>query len=66
MTIVAISLVSCEPRVNIKDYTENRVLPFQRIIHFNYKGHYYIFFREASGPNLVGGVVHDPDCKYLK
>lgn len=66
MTIVAVSLVSCEYRADIKDYTEKGTLPFPRIAHFIYKGHSYIFFDEVSGQCSVGGVVHDPDCECLK
>ena len=63
MTIVAISLVSCEFRADIEDYTEKEVQPFTRITHFVYKGHDYIFFDQARS---VEGVVHDPDCECLK
>ena len=66
MTIVAVSLVSCEYRADIEDYTEKGTLPFPRIAHFIYKGHSYIFFDESSGQGSVGGVVHDPDCECLK
>lgn len=66
MTIVAISLVSCEYRADIKDYTEKGTLPFPRIVHFKYKGHHYILFDESSGNCAVGGVIHDPDCECLK
>lgn len=66
MAIVAISLVSCEYSTNIENYTEKGKLPFPRIIHFDYKGHSYIFFSEAVGKCSTGGVVHDPDCGCLK
>ena len=63
MAIVAISLVSCEYRADVRDYTEKETLPLSRVTHFKYKGHHYIFFDRASE---VGGVVHDPDCECLK
>ena len=38
-------------------------IPFERITHFEYKGHKYIKFEEMFGNAGVGGVVHDPDCE---
>lgn len=58
--------ISCE-----NDQTEVRylgkespkdIIPFNRITHFEYKGHKYIKFEELMGKGSVGGVVHDPDC----
>ena len=58
--------ISCE-----NDQTEVRylgkespkdIIPFDRITHFEYKGHKYIKFEELDGQFSVGGVVHDPDC----
>lgn len=58
--------ISCE-----NDQTEVRylgkespkdIIPFNRITHFEYKGHKYIKFEETYGSASVCGVVHDPDC----
>lgn len=42
------------------------IIPFERITHFEYKGHKYIKFEELCGNASVGGVVHDPDCECFK
>ena len=39
------------------------VIPFNRITHFEHKGHKYIKFEEMCGYGSIGGVVHDPDCE---
>lgn len=39
-------------------------IPFATITHFEYKGHQYIKFRTDGYDQSIGGVVHDPDCKY--
>ena len=39
------------------------IIPFDRITHFEHKGHKYIKFEELDGNASVGGVVHDPDCE---
>ena len=39
------------------------IIPFDRITHFEHKGHKYIKFEELDGQFSVGGVVHDPDCE---
>lgn len=38
--------------------------PFDFITHFEYKNHQYIKFRTSNSGSAIGGVVHDPDCKY--
>ena len=42
------------------------IIPFDRITHFEHKGHKYIKFEELDGQFSVGGVVHDPDCECFK
>ena len=39
------------------------IIPFDRITHFEYKGHKYIKFEEIYGNASIAGVVHDPDCE---
>lgn len=39
------------------------IIPFDRITHFEYKGHKYIKFKEIYGNSSIAGVVHDPDCE---
>lgn len=41
-------------------------VPFREIIHFEYKGHYYIKFASRIYKGAEAGVVHDPDCKCMK
>jgi hypothetical protein len=41
-------------------------VPFREIIHFEYKGHYYIKFFSRICKGAEAGVVHDPDCKCMK
>ena len=37
---------------------------FDEIIEFEYRGHYWIYFKQYTGlyQGYAGGVVHDPDC----
>ena len=37
---------------------------FDEIIEFEYRGHYWIWFKEYEGRYLgySGGICHDPDC----
>lgn len=42
------------------------IIPFDAVIHFRYKNHYYIKFTEGYERSRTSGVVHDPDCKYCK
>lgn len=62
-TAVILGLASCETKTMIKDYRTEERLPFSRIIHFEYKGHSYIFFDTNTCKWTDGGVVHDPDCR---
>ena len=41
------------------------IIPFDAVIHFRYKNHYYIKFKGYER-SRTSGVVHDPDCKYCK
>lgn len=58
--------ISCEDNQTEVRYlgkeSPKDIIPFERITHFEYKGHKYIKFEELYG-NSRGGVVHDPDCK---
>lgn len=62
-TAIILSLASCEPKTMIEDYRDQENLPTPYIIHFEYKGHDYIFFSAGRANGAAGGVVHDPDCK---
>jgi hypothetical protein len=66
LVALVLCCISCE-----NDQTEVRylgkespkdIIPFDRITHFEYKGHKYVKFEEIRGYGSVGGVVHDPDC----
>ena len=70
-------LCSCEEGgyVRVRDNTGVNVdttpvlykeVPFREIIHFEYKGHYYIKFASRIPKGAEAGVVHDPDCKCMK
>ena len=64
MTVLsALVLCSCVEEENIKDFRDAKFEVFDRIVHFNYKSHDYIMFRDGSGDFSVAGIVHDPDCK---
>ena len=53
-----IAMCSCGP-ATIKNKTEQGTLEeYDRITHFNYKGHKYIKFEK---PYKIG-IVHDPNC----
>ena len=64
MTVLsALVLCSCVKEENIKDFRDTKFEVFDRIVHFSYKSHDYIMFRDGSGDFSVAGIVHDPDCK---
>ena len=53
-----IAMCSCGP-ATINNKTEQGILEeFDRVTHFDYKGHKYISF--VIGHKM--GIVHDPDC----
>lgn len=57
------AMCSCGP-ATINNKTEQGILDhFDKVIHFDYKGHRYISF-EHSFParEAAVGIVHDPDC----
>jgi hypothetical protein len=47
----------------LEDFREAKFEVFNRIVHFSYKSHDYIMFRDGVGDYSVAGIVHDPDCK---
>ena len=58
-------LCSCGERPTTVGISKEGVIPFKSVTHFEYNNHQYIKFREPNGhSSSVGGVVHDPDCKY--
>lgn len=34
------------------------------VIEFTHKNHDYIFVKIGKGNERIGGLVHDPDCKF--
>lgn len=57
-------LCGCKDQgVNI-GITPDNTVPFGFVTHFEYKNHQYIKFRTTMSTASIGGVVHDPDCKY--
>lgn len=56
-------LYSCENHTSIYVKPEGDI-PFAAITHFEYKGHQYIKFVTEGVQSAIGGVVHDPNCKY--
>lgn len=56
-------LCSCERNTSVGVSPEGSI-PFEFITHFEYKNHQYIKFLDNNGYSSIGGVVHDPDCKY--
>lgn len=63
IVLLALVLCSCVKEENIKDFREAKFEVFNRIVHFSYKSHDYIMFRDGVGDYSVAGIVHDPDCK---
>lgn len=63
IVLSALALCSCVKEENIKDFRDTKFEVFNRIVHFSYKSHDYIMFRDGSGDFAVAGIVHDPDCK---
>lgn len=59
-----IFLCGCEDSSTTVGINKEGVIPFASITHFEYNNHQYIKFDEFQGSSSVGGVVHDPDCKY--
>ena len=59
-----VAMCSCGPARIETGHNEQSILTkFDRVRHFEYKGHKYIQFAKtfpASQSNM--GVVHDPDC----
>jgi hypothetical protein len=62
----ALALSSCTTEVAVKDFRGTTYEVFDRIVHFSYKSHDYIIFRDGSDKYSVAGVVHDPDCQCKK
>lgn len=59
-----ILLCGCEDSSTTVGISKEGVIPFARITHFEYNNHQYIKFRSSDFDSAIGGVVHDPDCKY--
>lgn len=58
-------LCSCENNTNTSiGISSEGSIPFKFITHFEYKNHQYIKFETSGVESAIGGVVHDPDCKY--
>ena len=58
-----VAMCSCGP-ARIENYNEQSILSkFDRVRHFEYKGHKYISFESNYNMNnACMGIVHDPDC----
>lgn len=56
-------LCGCEHNTSVGISPEGST-PFEFITHFEYKNHQYIKFETNGLDSRIGGVVHDPDCKY--
>lgn len=59
-----ILLCGCEESSTTVEVSSEGHIPFESITHFEYNSHQYIKFMKYSGRSSVGGVVHDPNCKY--
>lgn len=70
LTIISLGLAllcSCSrPTLEATKSVPDGIIPFDAVIHFQYKNHYYIKFTEGYERFRTSGVVHDPDCKYCK
>lgn len=58
--------ISCDNQTEVRYLGKENpkdIIPFDRITHFEYKGHKYIKFEETRGSASIGGVVHDPNCE---
>lgn len=66
--LLLVILSSCDRPVSkaTSRSLEKEFVPFRDVVHFEYRNHQYIKFDECSGSCNIGGVVHDPDCKYCK
>ena len=58
-----IAMCSCR-HTRIEHYNEQSILSkFDRVRHFEYKGHKYISFESNYNMNnACMGIIHDPDC----
>lgn len=57
-------LCGCEDKKTSVGVSQGGVIPFDFVTHFEYQNHQYIKFRSSNFDSAIGGVVHDPDCKY--
>lgn len=62
-TALILGLASCEDETMVYDLRDQENLPIPYVMHFEYKGHDYIFFKDGVADHAIGGVVHDPDCR---
>lgn len=58
------SCVETEPTGVIKTDEGPATAIFDEIIEFEYRGHYWIYFKQYNGlyQGYSGGIAHDPDC----
>lgn len=57
-------LCGCEEHETYTYVSPEGSIPFAHVTHFEYRNHQYIKFETAGINSAIGGVVHDPDCKY--
>ena len=58
------SCIETEKPGVVKTDEEPATAIFDEIIEFEYRGHYWIYFKQYIGAyqGYTGGVAHDPDC----
>ena len=67
LVALVLCCISCENNQTEVRYlgkeSPKDIIPFDRITHFEYKGHKYIQFEVGPWAKQARmGIVHDPDC----
>ena len=66
LLVLILCLCSCKENKTVV-YDDPTTALFNEIVHFNYQGHRYIWFKTYEGlqQGWSGGIVHDPDCECM-
>ena len=59
--IIVFAVGICVASVNRNDITDS---DNYEIVEFTHKNHDYMFVKIGTGGERIGGLVHDPDCKF--
>ena len=61
IVVVVLIILIGVPSVKMNDISNS---DNYEVVEFTHKNHDYIFVKIGMGNERIGGITHDPDCKY--